>query len=30
MDFADDYNDATGVDVATSTNEVRDSTGKLL
>ena len=25
--FSDDYNDATGVDVATSTNEIRDATG---
>jgi hypothetical protein len=24
--MADDYNDATGVDVATSTNEIRDTT----
>ena len=26
--FSDDYQDATGVDTATSTNEIRDSTGK--
>ena len=26
--FADDYNDATGVDASGSTNETRDSTGK--
>ncbi len=26
--FSDDYNDATGVDAATSTNDSRDSTGK--